>query len=252
MAQPVLEAGWTINESGTARGSFTLAQPAGSATDDLLIAICINDEPSGSQLWDTKTDWTRAFQVGNNKPDCTAVMYWRKQDGTESWPETFQVTSGTYHMGGVMLRITGADTSNPIHKFTLHDPAVISTTTHPMLGFTTTLDDCLCLYGFSFDGGDGDPFSTTPDPPWSEFQEIHNGLGGGDGGGCFGQRDLATAGASGTVTITNTGAGDGGVGFQFAIAPEVAVSGRIMSSLANAGGLVGKGGIAGPGGGLAG
>ena len=223
MTLPVLETGWTISESATARGSFTLAEPSGLGAGDTLVMMGINDNPSGGQTWDTKTDWTRAFQVGNNRPDCTAVMYWKPYDGTESWPETFQVTSGTYHMGGVMLRISGADTSDPIHKFTLYDPATISTTTHPMPGFTTTLPDCLCLYGFSFDGGDGDPFATTPDPPWSEFQEIHNGLGAADGGGCFGQRDLATAGASGTVTITNTGAGDGGVGFQFAIAPVAAV-----------------------------
>ena len=231
MTLPVLETGWTINESATARGSFTLAQPSGSATGDLLVAMCINDNPVGGQTWDTKTGWTRAFQVGNNRPDCTAVMYWREQDGTESWPETFQVTSGTYHMGGVMLRITGADTTTPIHKQTLYDPATISSSTHPMPGFTTTLADCLCLYGFSFDGGDGNPFATTPDPPWSEFQEIQNGVGGGDGGGCFGQRDLAIAGASGTVTITSSGGPDGGVGFQFAIAPVAAAAGAVTNLL---------------------
>ena len=229
MALPVLEAGWTINESGTPRGSFGLSEPSSAGADDTLVMMGINDPPTGAQVWDTKTDWTREFQVGNSSADCSAAMYWRPWDGTESWDELFQVTSGTYHMGGVMLRISGADTSNPIHKFTLHDPAVVSTNTHPMLGFTTTLDDCLCLYGFSFDGGDGDPFSTSG-AGWSEFQEIHNGTGGADGGGCFGQRDLATAGASGTVTITSF-TSDGGVGFQFAIAPVAAAAGAVMNQL---------------------
>ena len=217
MPIPVLETGWDVQQSDTARTSVPFDQPSGSATGDLLMAICIDDDPGGSSSWNTKTGWTREINIGNGTSDSKLAIYWRIQDGTESWPESF--TAGTTRpRGGVMLRITGVDTSAPIHQ--IRSSAATSTNSYSILGPTTSLDDCLILYGFAFDGADGAPFSVSG-TGWSKFQEIINGIAANGCSGCMGQRDLATAGASGTATISCS-VTDGCIGAQIAIAPAAA------------------------------
>ena len=228
MTLPVLEAGWDVQQSGTARTSVSFNQPSGSATDDLLMAICIDDDPAASSNWNVKTDWSRPINIGNGTSDAKLAIYWRIQDGTESWPEAFTATTTRYR-GGVMLRITGIDTATPIHV--TRSSAAVSTNSYSILGVTTTLPDCLIIYGFAFDGGDGVPYSVTG-TGWSEFQEVQNGTIGPNGSGCMGQRDLASQGASGTATIA-CNVTDGCIGAQIAIAPAAAGGVSIAARMAS-------------------
>ena len=226
MAIPVLETGWDVQQSATGRTSVSFNQPSGSQTGDLLMAMCIDDDPAGSSNWSLKTGWTRQVNIGDGTSDAKLAIYWRIQDGTESWPEAFTATT-LRHRGGVMLRITGVDTSAPIHKTQVSAPA--NTSSYQILGLTTTIPNCLVLFGFGYDGGDGPTYSVAG-TGWSIFQEVINGTSASDGSGCMGQRDLATAGASGTATITSSLA-DGCVGAQIAIAPAAAAAGAVMNQL---------------------
>ena len=247
MTLPVLESGWDVQQSASGRTSVPFNQPSGSQTDDLLMAICIDDDPGASSNWNVKTGWTRQINIGNGTSDSKLAIYWRIQDGTESWPESFTASTSRFR-GGVMLRITGIDTVTPIHV--TRSSAAVLTNSYSILGPTTTIDDCLILYGFAFDGGDGVPYSVSG-TGWSEFQEIQNGTGGPNGSGCMGQRDLASKGASGTALIA-CNVSDGCIGAQIAIAPAAAAGGGLVGSLAGEGGLAGMGGLAGQSGGLAG
>jgi hypothetical protein len=76
------------------------------------------------------------------------------------------------------------------------------------------------IYGLSFDGGDGYPFGVSG-TGWAEKDEHQTGTSGsGDVSGCFGSKDLASQGSSGSATVSCS-VSDGGAYFQLAIAPGV-------------------------------
>ncbi len=227
MAIPVLETGWDVQQSATARTTVSFGQPSGSVTGDLLMAIVIDDNAIGVD-WSAKTGWNLPINIGTTLSDSTLAIYWRIQDGTESWPETFSATRSN-ERGGVMLRITGVNTSAPINASLASAAAQASS--YNILGVTTDIDDCLILYGFTLDGGDGAPFGVTG-TGWSEFQEIVNGTATNQSSGCMGQRDLASQGSAGTAAISFAGGADGCIGAQIAIAPAaggVSIAARMAS-----------------------
>ena len=228
MTLPVLETGWDVQQSASGRTSVPFNQPSGSQTDDLLMAICIDDDPGASSSWNVKTGWSRPINIGDGTSDSKLAIYHRIQDGTESWPESF-TASTTRFRGGVMLRITGIDTVTPIHQ--TQASASAKNSTYSILGVTTTIDDCLIIHGFTFDGGDGAPYGISG-TGWSNFQTVINGSAGTQGSGCMGQRDLATQGPSGTATITCS-VNDGCIGAQIAIAPAPAGGVSIAARMAS-------------------
>ena len=228
MLIPVLETGWDVQQSAIARTSVPFNQPLGSQINDLLMAICIDDDPAASSSWSTKVGWSRPINIGDGTSDSKLAIYWRIQDGTESWPEAFTSPVSRYR-GGVMLRVTGVDTSAPIHK--VQASASANTSSYPILGLTTTLPNCLILHGFAYDGGDGPPYSVAG-TGWSNFQTVINGTAAPNGSGCMGQRNLASQGASGTAAISCS-ATDGCIGFQIAIAPAPAGGVPIAARMAS-------------------
>jgi hypothetical protein len=222
MAIPVLETDWEINDSGSGNPEtdLLLPKPVGVASGDLLILIVINDDTTSTpQFADNVTGWNFVLTQGSSVPDAHIGLYWRKADGTE--PSTVTVTSANANEWiGWYIRITGADTDVPIHKELSGEGA--SPGPHDILEVTTTLDDCLCVFGSGYDGGHGFPFSISG-TGWTKTDDHQTGEEqSGDSSGLFGQRDLATAGASGDVEVTDSSGSEGASWFQIAIPPGAA------------------------------
>lgn len=177
-----------------------------------------NDETNANtDGWLTKTGWTKEFSYANSTGDASLAIYWREADGTEGATEDVENDSTNWESYGWYLRISGADTTTPFHQKgsgSFSSPS----TSHAIPGVTTTIADCLAFYLLGFDGGDGAPFSVSG-TGWAEVDEEQSGTGGADASGCFGTKDQASAGATGTATVTSS-ASDGAVYVQFAIAPD--------------------------------
>jgi len=226
MPVPVVASFTQDTTNGT---TLTFSQPTGIASGDVCVII-VGNEAGATQQWDDVTNKPPGFdfvkEVGDNVSDAHIAMFLRVIDGTESWP--ISVTAAeSFDSGGWCLRVTGADSTTTPHQVGA-DYITSGSGSHPITGVTTTANDCLCLYGLSFDGGDGRPFSVSG-TGWTESSEINQGSGANSWSGCFGSRDLVTAGDSGTATVSSD-AVDGAAGFQIAIAPPAGSTGITASS----------------------
>lgn len=222
MAVPVLET-WTANNTGgLTQTTITLTKPSGVANGDLLIMMVGNDETNAStDGWNAVTGWTKEFGFANATGDSSFAIYWREADGTEGATQDVVNDSNSWESYGWYLRISGADTTTPFHQ--KGTPAAGSSSSHAISGVTTSIADCLAFYLLAFDGGDGAPFSVSG-TGWAEVDEEQSGTGGTDASGCFGTKDQATAGATGTATVSCS-ASDGATFVQFAIAPDAGAGG---------------------------
>lgn len=231
MAIPVIET-WTPNDTGgSAATSITLTKPSGVAAGDLLLLIVGSDRPN-SVGWADVTGWTKFININSNASDANLACYWRIADETEG--STIEVgAGGNYQLYGWYIRISGVDQSTPINV--IGTPDYTGATTHNPQPIDTTVDDCLAFYALAFDGGDGYTFSES-NTGWAEVDELQSGTTGNDASGCWGTKDMPSAGSSGAVTITSTAA-DGSACIQFAIAPatvgDVTVTPTAVSAIAS-------------------
>ncbi len=212
MAVPVIES--FEKNSGTSINTLTCNKPTGVASGDLLVLIAANDEVFNPSFSDNKTGWNFIFNNGSFSAACSSGVFWRIADGTEGSSET---VISSDHTDWVMfyVRISGT-VSSPIHKQAGAESTGDSST-HGVGGVTTTINDCLVLYGLAFDGGDGFTFSVSG-TGWAQKDEKQSGTAGSVSSGCWGARDLATSGASGTATVTPS-VSDGAAWFQIALEP---------------------------------
>ena len=219
LANPESPAVETWTEQGGTSATLTLAKPANVAVGDLLVLICMNDSESASPEFSDNLDgWNFVNTAGDAVSDAHIGVFWRIANGTEG--DTIEVTAETLrHWTGFYVRISGADGTTPINTSAFDDSFTISDT-YAIGEVTTDEDNCLVLYGLSFDGGDGFPFSVAGEG-WAEIEECQSDTGGTASSGCFGSRDLASQGASGAATVTCSIA-DGAAWFQMAIAPPTA------------------------------
>ena len=159
MSIPIV-ASWTANNnSGNAFKAITLTKPASIAVGDLLLLIVGNDS-ADIPIWDDLTGWTKFVNANSAGADANLGCYWRIADGTED--ATIEVTCTTEFVDifGWYIRVTGADTTNPINV--IGTPAyVISDTDHIIPSVTTTVNDCLAIYALAWDGGDAGSFSAS-------------------------------------------------------------------------------------------
>lgn len=218
MAIPVLE---TFTRQ-TIAGSRTidLTKPTGVVSGDLLLLIVVDDPGNRSDhQYDAITGWTLDEDLSGADvgADVSSVVFWREADGTEGATETADNDLVT-DKAGWYIRISGANTTAPFDVKGTYS-ADSTGTSHVVPGVTTTVADCLAMYYLGFDGGDGDPFSVSG-TGWSQTDEQAEGTGAGISG-CFGEKDQASAGATGDATVTSN-ASDGAVYVAFAIAPAAA------------------------------
>ena len=162
--------------------------------------------------WNTPAGWTdEGLGLGGNGANFT--IFTKVSDGTET--DVTVTLSVASDLLGWYLRISGADTTTPIN-------ISATETSLPSLSFatptvTSTVDGCLAIYGLSFDGGDGYPFSVSG-TGWAQTAELQAGSAGSQSSGCWGEKEQTTAGATGDATVTSS-ISDGATYFQLAIAP---------------------------------
>jgi len=197
--------------------SLTLNKPSGVESGDLLLLIVMNDDRSATAFSDNKNGWSFLNTSGDASSQAHVAVFWKIADGTEGPTETV-TSAGSDEWMGYYLRITGADSTTPINANNFAQSSANSAN-HIIPAVTTTIDDCLVLYGLSFDGGDGYPFSVSG-AGWSEEDEHQTGASGsGDVSGCFGSKNLTSQGSSGSATVS-CALSDGAAYFQLAIAPS--------------------------------
>ena len=223
-ATPVVESGFTTATVAVAT-SIDISEPTGLATNDLaLIFVTNNTGNTNTDEWDNgsnkPTGFTLIEEEGTTTSDCHTGAFYRIITGSESWPITIPWTSNNNtHAVAYAVRVTGIDTSTPLHiTGTTFDDN--TGTTHAVPSLTTTLNNSLIFYVLGAQGGDMDPVSVSG-TGWSESAENTAGTTGTGATLTWGTRELATAGASGAATVT-TNSSDGTNSWQFAIAEATA------------------------------
>lgn len=232
---PVLES-YVYATSGTGPQvpTITVNKPAGVAVDDLLLLIMMNDDDYtvGNENvppnYNTPSGWTRLLgtdtvvdSIVAGYPSCAVEVFYRIADGSEPASVTPTLVQGTNEFQvGYYLRVSGANTANPINVWAKACDGSNAVNPHVIGGVTTTADQCLPIWAMAHDGSDGLPFSASG----TGFSLTHEGFGGAASNGsrlgsCFGVRTpVETAGASGNCTVTGT-VNDGGAWFMLAVEP---------------------------------
>src|SRR3972149_3061724 len=218
MAYPVVES-WTKNNSnGNGQNYIDLSKPSGVNVGNLLIVIAGSDYDNATWASNIGQGFTRLFNHGNSTSDSSYGVWYKIADGTELSTITPSYSGSMEQTWGFYIRISGVDTTNPINA-TGSPTYTGDSTSHPANQCTTNVNECLALVVLAFDGGDAGSFSTSSSG-WSIEDEEFSGIGSGFGAcGCWGKKQVASAGGTGNVTIT-TPEGDGSVQCQFAIAPS--------------------------------
>jgi hypothetical protein len=216
VAIPVVET-YLSNHGGTSSSNtLTCNKPADVAVGDLLVLIgCTDASTDTIQFTDNKGGggWIFAGESGNTTSDAHIGVFYKIADGNEDASESI-VTVGTYYWDMFYIRISGIN-PNDIVEASTFDESVASASTHNITQVTTVEDNCLVLYGLSFDGGDGYTFSVSG-TGWQEVDESTNSDGNRSyNSGCWGYRDLASHGASGAAAVL-CGSSDGAAYFQIA------------------------------------
>ena len=229
MAVPVIESYEKNNGGSTASQTLTCNKPAGVQIGDLLVLIPMNEDASDTpQFSDNKTGWNFVGNGGNSNADAHVGFFWRIADGTEGASESITAQSSDQWVM-FYVRISGSHPTAPVdvNNFTQSSS---SSNSHQVPAIVTTVDDCLVLYGLSFDGGDGLPFGVSGEG-WSQNDEEQTGTSGYNANsGCWGHRGLADHGDSGIATV-GCNASDGAAYFQVAIAPPEAAGELYYQSL---------------------
>ena len=199
---PVVETDYTFlgNPPGSPGTDITLTKPSGWAVDDLFLVFVSSDSDQGPE-WNTKTGWTRLVNCGDSSTNTLTGIYYRIADGTEGSTETFTQTNVDDLMGW-WIRISGVDTSDPIHATTSCQQE--TTTTPDITGFNTTKDDVLAMWFLTHDGADfRDGGGLASGSGWpTDFIDGHTPSGDStDIGGGWSQKNMASQGATGTVTV---------------------------------------------------
>ena len=216
MAVPVVES-FTSGTSLSSGAVVTVAKPAGLATGDLCLVFASADTTTAGASYVDKTGWTRVkdFGAGGTIDDGLAI-FWRIADGTEGATEGFTENGTGHDLWAYWIRVSGVDTTTPFHVFGAE--TLIALSPAEIASATTTIADCLAFYVLTFDGGDQTSFSVAG-AGWSESSEINAGTGASNNSGCWGTKNMASAGATGPATISVVTNNDSSASIIFAIAP---------------------------------
>ncbi|MFH1416049.1 MAG: hypothetical protein ABIH89_08225, partial [Elusimicrobiota bacterium] len=214
-AVPVVEDFEATTSGGAIVNNITLTAPAGITTGELLLLIVGNCDTNTGIRFNAVAGWNKVGESGNATSDSHIAVYWRAAVGGEGNQNV--TTVGNYQIFGWYLRISGALTSGPINVSNFTQSAA-SADPHTIPQIQTTVNNCLAIYGLSFDGGDGDPYSVTL--PWVESDEQASGTADPGASGCWGTKFQASAGWTGNA-IVNPNISDAAAYFQLAIAPNV-------------------------------
>lgn len=196
----------------TFSSSITLTKPANVSSGDMLLIIVGSDNSNGDgNQWNALSGFTKINEAGGGE-DADVAAYYRIADETEGASFTV-TTSSTDDLWGFCIRVEGVSDTDTVNKVGADVEA--DATSIGVSGVTTDEDDCLAFYCVGADGGDMYPFSVSG-TGWSEGGEVQVSTSGSSSSGCWGTKDMPTAGATGTATVSASD-DDGMYGFQFAI-----------------------------------
>lgn len=156
MAAPVVESVTSVNNSPLST-SFVLNKPSGTVAGDLLVAL-VGQGINGGVI-SAPMGWTAIYATQDNGRSIHRG-FWLLAGGSEPSSYTFTSTIPRSWAGGI-LRISGADTSDPIDAsdVTVNASAV---STHTCPAVTTTVADTLILRVFGISNTRTGGYSSTP------------------------------------------------------------------------------------------
>lgn len=214
---PVVEGNtYSRASSGT---TCTINKPSGVQTGDLLIVICTIDG-TGASLSGPSGFSTLHSEVQSGSQ--TTASWWKEATGSE--PSTYSVTwSGSEAYVGSCIRISGADTSNPVDVSDSNTGSGYSTVSAPSV--TTTVGNTLLLRFHGMDDDDeGDDYSGDNPSGTTELYAYGSTGSNHECSGACSYESQTSAGSTGSAgwTFTNY---EGWAAFTVAIKPESSSTG---------------------------
>ena len=197
--------------------NLTVPAPSGITSGDFLYIIAMRDPISDLSGYDfSASGWTQHLRHWTSLDVQIQTLY-KVSDGTEGGVTlTSSLERDTVAW---YLRISGVDTSSP---FNVNGSFADDITPITIPSVTTTVNGCMAFTLFAFDGGDGDPFTITG-TGWPSTiptnQYLEEDVIGGSISGFWVTKEIATAGASGSLSV-DSGTLDGMGGVQFALTPS--------------------------------
>lgn len=217
---PTIESYVSATTGGSASTTITFSSAPSGLTAGDLILILIANERNNNWLFQNETGYTRVT-LASNANDVQLGIYYRiaTGDSNDGFPNlTIQHCTSNEFAVGWALRISGVDTSNPIPIFGTYQTG-IGSSNQTVPSITTTTDDNLVLMFVGLDGSDVDPITITSGTGWTSGDYAQDDAGD-QTVGVYGEwytKEMATAGATGTVSMSH--GNDGWAGLQLAIKP---------------------------------
>ena len=220
MAFPVIASSQASDSGGSAVSSLNCTLPSGAVEGSFVIIIVGQDETAAVTFSATSYVEEINESVGGQVDAALGILSGNVTATNASDGYITVSSTGDDEMWAAVLRITGADETDPIEG-TPGQNNTAATTTHTFDTTSTSVNECLIIAALSFDGGDGNPFvvdTGVSAAAWdgATVNNITSGVTGNDAGGCWLQRNLATAGSSEALALTSS-ASDGSVHAVFAI-----------------------------------
>jgi MSHA biogenesis protein MshQ len=203
------------SSSSTTGGTLTLARPAGTAANDILIAS-VGVSPSAAVLT-PPAGWMLIRRTDNAGPTSNSLaVYWRLATGAEPVSYAWTVAGGSYTVGGIQA-FSGVDTATPIDVE--NGQATPSSASHATPSVTTTVALAMVVASHTY----ASSRNWTPPAGMTDSFDQRSGANSATGQSIEGSRVLqAAAGATGTKTATaagGAGSADAGVTHILALRP---------------------------------
>ena len=218
MGLPVIAAWAASDDGGSGSQTFTATAPSGIVAGNLLLILCMADAADDIDVMSingtTYPGWTKVGESGDNLSDVHTAVWWKEAGGSEG--DVVIDDDDTNNHVAWYMRITGADTTTPIHK-SAQGQSSSDASSFNMASFTTTIDNCLGVAIAGWNGADLTPHTMTGSG-WSETDEQAAGSSSTSCAGNFGEADLGTGGSKTGPTAGAAGS-DGWAYFKLAIAP---------------------------------
>jgi len=211
---PVVESFKYYRGSGT---TCSIDKPSGVQSGDLLVVLCTTDG-TGSGLIGPSGFTILHSESQNNEQ--TTASWWKEAGGSE--PGSYSVSwSGNERYVGSCIRISGADTDDPVD---VSDSNLGSSGTVTSPSVTTTVDNTLILRFHGMDDDDeGNDYSG--DNPYGTIElYAYGSLGSSECSGACSYENQTSVGSTGTAAWTFSNS-EGWAAFTVAIKPESSTTG---------------------------
>lgn len=218
----------TLNTTTT---SVTITKPTGTISGDLLIA-CVTNGSANAAPPTVPDGW--ALLVGQGGTTWWGGIYYLAAGGSE--PADYTWSGFTDSCTGVMIAVSGADTSSPFDGFT--SAPNVGTATPGCPGITTTVADTLIVGACAEDDNNGlSTWACATDPTTLSERADFGSSGGADTNAGIATGTKTTAGATGAFSLAISAARDSSAFLLAVKAPSsggVAVAQATETDTANA------------------